>query len=195
MYLIGLTGGIASGKSSISRHIANSGISVFDADGCAHHLTEKGGAGIDAIAEVFGSEYIIDGVLNRKKMSQLVFNDKIARKKLEDILVTMIWQRAEKFIADRQLEKVIVIDAPLLIEKGWHQKMDEVWLVKISEEEQIRRVMIRDGMDEKAARARLENQMRTQEKQKYADVIIDNSGTLEQALVIVDVELARVLNK
>lgn len=195
MILIGLTGGMASGKSTVAKYIKENGIPVFDADACSHELTGKGGAAISKIIEIFGNDFVIDGVMNRKKMAELVFHNEKEREKLEKILLALIWENAEKFIQKNKNFPVVAIDAPLLIEKNWHKKVDEVWLVYIPVAEQIRRVTLRDGMTEEHARARLATQMTTDEKRKFANVIIDNSGKLEETLKIVDKEIARVCKK
>lgn len=195
MILIGLTGGMASGKSTVAKYIKENGVPVFDADACSHELTEQGGAAIDKIIETFGGDFVTDGALNRKKMAELVFHNGKEREKLEKILLVMIWEMAEKFIQEHKNFSAVAIDAPLLIEKNWHKKVDEVWLVYIPVAEQIRRVMLRDGMTEEHARARLATQMTTDEKRKFANVIIDNSGKLEDTLKIVDKEIARVCKK
>ncbi|MBQ0067269.1 MAG: dephospho-CoA kinase [Phascolarctobacterium sp.] len=195
MLLIGLTGGMASGKSTVAKYIREHGIPVFDADACSHQLTEKGGAAIADIAKTFGDEFIVDGMMNRKKMAELVFKNDKEREKLEKILLTMIWDRALEYINENKNAPAVAIDAPLLIEKGWHKRVDEIWLVYIPVAEQIRRVMIRDGMTEEHAKARIATQMTTDEKKPYADVVIDNSGKLEDTLARTDKEIVRVCKK
>ncbi|MCQ2361851.1 MAG: dephospho-CoA kinase [Acidaminococcaceae bacterium] len=194
MKIIGLTGGIASGKSTVAQHIRQQGIPVFDADAVSKAVVAPGTEGLEKVIAVFGKEYLKDGGLDRKKIAEVVFNNKEKLKLLESIILTRVWQEAEQAIADakKQNSPMIVLDVPLLIEKEWYKKVDEVWLVYISPEEQIRRVMLRDGMTREQAKARMANQMSTDEKRKYADVVIDNGGALEKTLAFVQKEIEKI---
>ena len=148
------------------------------------------------VAKAFGSEYLTaEGELNRPKISELVFHDKEALKTLEGILHKIVWQNAEEFLeAQRQLgAKIAVLDVPLLIETGWHKQVDRVWLVAVSRRQQIERAMLRSGMTEAEVVARIDAQMSLEEKKKYADVVLDNSGSLEHTLAHVQVELDKLL--
>ncbi|MDO4935891.1 MAG: dephospho-CoA kinase [Phascolarctobacterium sp.] len=194
MKIIGLTGGIASGKSTVAQHIRQQGIPVFDADAVSKAVVAPGTEGLEKVIAAFGKEYLKDGGLDRKKIAEVVFNNKEKLKLLESIILTRVWQEAEQAIADakKQNSPMIVLDVPLLIEKEWYKKVDEVWLVYISPEEQIRRVMLRDGMTREQAKARMANQMSTDEKRKYADVVIDNGGALENTLAFVQKEIEKI---
>ncbi len=196
MITIGLTGGIASGKSTVSAELRRQGVPIFDADQNARDAVAKGSKGLALVAEAFGSEYLTDaGELNRPKVSELVFHDKQALKTLEGILHKIVWENAESFLkTQRELgAKVAVLDVPLLIETGWHKQVDKVWLVAVSRRQQIERAMLRSGMTEAEVVARIDAQMSLEEKKKYADVVLDNSGSLEHTLAHVHVELDKLL--
>ena len=156
----------------------------------------KGSQGLALVVEAFGREYLTaEGELNRPKVSELVFRDKGALQVLEGILHKIVWQNAEEFLqAQRQQgAKVAVLDVPLLIETGWHKQVDRVWLVAVSRRQQIERAMLRSGMTEAEVVARIDAQMSLEEKKKYADVVLDNSGSLEHTLAHVQVELDKLL--
>lgn len=196
MITIGLTGGIASGKSTVSAELRRQGVPIFDADQNARDAVAKGSKGLALVAEAFGSEYLTDaGELNRPKVSELVFHDKQALKTLEGILHKIVWENAESFLkTQRELgAKIAVLDVPLLIETGWHKQVDKVWLVAVSRQQQIERAMLRSGMTEAEVVARINVQMSLEEKRKYADVVLDNSGSLEQTLAQVQGELKKLL--
>ena len=196
MKIIGLTGGIASGKSTVATELRKQNVPVFDADEVSRNAVAKGSKGLALVAEAFGAEYLTaDGEMDRAKISQLVFSDKEALKTLEGILHKIVWDEAEAFLAAarEKNEKLAVLDVPLLIECKWHERVDCVWLVAVSKEQQIKRAMIRSGMTEEEVKARIAAQMSLEDKKKFADVVLDNSGALEETLLQVQEELAKVL--
>ena len=196
MVIIGLTGGIASGKSTVSAELRKMGVPVFDADAEARSAVNKGSEGLALVVQAFGSEYLTAaGELDRAKVSELVFHDKQALKTLENIIHKIVWQRAESFLENCRASKqqAAVLDVPLLIEPGWHKQVDCVWLVAVSRCQQIERAMLRSGMTEEEVTARIEAQMPLAEKKQYADVLLDNSGSLEQTIAAVHKELAKLL--
>ena len=196
MITIGLTGGIASGKSTVSAELRKLGVPIFDADQNAREAVAKGSRGLALVAEAFGREYLTeDGELNRPKVSEFVFHDKQALKTLEGILHKIVWENAEEFLQSQRQQgaKIAVLDVPLLIETGWHKQVDKVWLVAVSRQQQIERAMLRSGMTEAEVVARINAQMSLEEKQKYADVLLDNGGSLEQTLSQVQLELSKLL--
>ena len=196
MITIGLTGGIASGKSTVSAELRRQGVPIFDADQNARDAVAKGSRGLALVAEAFGKEYLTeDGEFNRPKVSELVFHDKSALKTLEGILHKIVWENAESFLQTQREQgaKIAVLDVPLLIETGWHQQVDKVWLVAVSRKQQIERAMLRSGMTEAEVVARIEAQMSLEDKKKYADVVLDNSGSLEHTLAHVQAELDKLL--
>ena len=196
MKIIGLTGGIASGKSTVATELRKQNVPVFDADEVSRNAVAKGSKGLALVAEAFGVEYLTaDGEMDRAKISQLVFSDKEALKTLEGILHKIVWDEAEAFLAEAREQKVklAVLDVPLLIETKWHERVDLVWLVAVSKEQQIKRAMIRSGMTEEEVKARIAAQMSLEDKKKFADVVLDNSGALEETLEQVHKELAKLL--
>lgn len=198
MKIIGLTGGIASGKSTVATELRKQNVPVFDADEVSRNAVAKGSKGLALVADAFGAEYLTaDGEMDRAKISQLVFSDKEALKTLEGILHKIVWDEAEAFLAEarEQKAKLAVLDVPLLIETKWHERVDLVWLVAVSKEQQIKRAMIRSGMTEEEVKARIAAQMSLEDKKKFADVVLDNSGALEETLTQVHAELAKLLEE
>lgn len=196
MKIIGLTGGIASGKSTVATELRKQNVPVFDADEVSRNAVAKGSKGLALVAEAFGADYLTSGgEMDRAKISQLVFSDKEALKTLEGILHKIVWDEAEAFLAEarEQKAKLAVLDVPLLIETKWHERVDFVWLVAVSKEQQIKRAMIRSGMTEEEVKARIAAQMSLENKKKFADVVLDNSGALEETLEQVHKELAKLL--
>ena len=193
MKIIGVTGGIASGKSTVTAYLRKQNIPVFDADASAHDAVRLGSPCLAKIHEIFGDEIIMDtGELDRKALSALVFSNKEALKKLENIIHGYVWAKAQEFIAAQKKEKIIVLDVPLLIECGWYTSVDAVWLIKVSEEEQIKRAMERNNITEAEVRARIKAQMPFAEKQKYATIILDNSGSISSLEKQVSVALRTI---
>ncbi len=183
MKIIGLTGGIGSGKTSVAAKLRALGARVFDADETAKNAVLPGTEGFFKVVETFGHQIVdADGKLNRAALAEIVFNDKAALKRLEEIIHGYVWQETDKFLKACQQsgERAAILDIPLLIECGWHQKVDEVWLVVLPVEKQIMRTMKRSGMTAEAVQARIAAQMPLEEKKKYATLIIDNSGAWEE---------------
>lgn len=185
MITIGLTGGIASGKSTVSAELRRLGVPIFDADAEAKLAVAKGSEGLAQVGALLGAEYITAaGELDRAKVAERIFHDKEALKGVEAIIHKIVWARAEEFLAQCKKDAVraAVLDVPLLIECGWYKQVDSVWLVAISRRQQIERAMKRSGMTEAEVEARIAAQMSLAEKKKYADVVIDNSGTQEETM-------------
>ena len=183
MKIIGLTGGIGSGKTSVAAKLRALGARVFDADEAAKKAVLTGTEGFLKVVETFGPQIVdADGKLNRAALAEIVFNDKASLRKLEEIIHSYVWQETDKFLSECQQsgERAAVLDIPLLIECGWHQKVDEVWLVVLPVEEQIMRTMKRSGMTAEAVQARIAAQMPLDQKKKYATLVIDNSGAWEE---------------
>ena len=183
MKIIGLTGGIGSGKTSVAAKLRAMGARVFDADEAAKNAVLPGTEGFLKVVETFGTKIVdADGKLNRTALAEIVFNDKTSLRKLEEIIHGYVWQETDKFLNQCQQdgERAAILDMPLLIESGWYQKVDEVWLVALSIEKQIVRTMERSGMTAEAVQARIAAQMPLEEKKKYATLIIDNSGSWEE---------------
>ncbi len=188
MHIIGLTGGIACGKSTVSTHIRSRGVTVIDADAISRSVTEPGRPGVDAVLNVFGEAYVTDGVVDRKKLAATVFADAAQRKKLESALHPIIKAEMDREIEDARASgaKAVVLDIPLLFEAGLDSVADEVWVVTASREEQISRLASRDGLSREEALARITAQMPLAEKAARADVIIENNRSLAQTIARVD---------
>lgn len=198
MIVIGLTGGIASGKSTVAAELRRLGLPVFDADEASRQAVAAGSEGLKLVQQTFGSEYLTTtGELNREKVAALVFRDKEALKKLEAIIHKIVLSEVDCFLQEcrRQGFQAAVLDVPLLIECGWHEKVDVVWLVAVSIEEQIKRAMLRSGMPEADVKRRIAAQMSLEEKKAYAGVVFDNSGELENTLSAVRKEVKKILGE
>lgn len=181
MYVIGLTGGIASGKSTVSKMLSRLGAYIVDADKLARECTLPGKPAWQAIIQAFGQDMVqANGELDRKRLGELVFTDKQARTILEKITHPQIAAAAQAAITAATADgfNVIVLDAPLLIEAGWHTMVDAVWVVYVDEQTQLARLQLRDNCSRKAAQVRINAQLPLADKLKYADVVIDNSTTL-----------------
>jgi dephospho-CoA kinase len=180
---IGLTGGIGSGKSTVSRLLAQLGAVIVDTDLIARQLTLPGGAAIGAIAQAFGPALIgADGALDRAAMRALVFTDAAAKRRLEAILHPLIGLETERQAAAAQGARAIVFDVPLLVESGrWREKVDKILVVDCSEATQVERVMQRSGWTADAVRAVIATQATREQRRAAADAVIDNDGiTLAQ---------------
>ncbi|MCL2121207.1 MAG: dephospho-CoA kinase [Clostridiales bacterium] len=185
MKLIGLAGGIASGKTMISNYLTGLGAPVVDADVISRKITEPGSPVLRDIAEAFGEECLDEkGHLRRKELGRIIFGDPESRLKLNRIMHPRISERIQEEIRKYQDagEPVILYSAPLLLEGGSKGITDEVWLVALAPKEQIRRLMARDGIDEEEAAARLRAQSSLDDKLALADKIIDNNRSREEAM-------------
>lgn len=182
MIVIGLTGGMASGKTSVARMLAKLGAHVIDADVIAKKLVAPGQPALRLLAEIFGPGIIQpDGKLNRGALAAVVFNDHEKLEKLNAVLHPMVIQKTMdklRIFKETQPDSVIIIDAPLLLEAGMTKLVDEVWVVIAGEEEQIKRAVIRKNLSREEAKKRLAAQMPLKEKLKYANKVIDNSGSI-----------------
>ena len=180
MKIYGLTGGIASGKSTVSRMLRELGAQVLDADVIAREVVEPGTPGLQAVAERFPGVLDAEGRLDRAKLGARVFGDPQERAALNALLHPLIGQQfllRTQALAELGVERVIY-DAPLLIENRLHEAMNGVVLVWVPREVQKARLMGRDGLDEAAAEARLAAQLPLEEKRRHATWLVDNSGDL-----------------
>lgn len=182
MYKIGLTGGIASGKSTVSAYLSHKGIPIVDADKIARALAEKAGPIWRAYVNRYGEDVVnADGTLNRAKLGALIFSSPKELQWVNETTHPLI--RVACLERVKQLEKngskVVILDIPLLFETSWQKYMDESWLVSIPRELQIFRIMHRDGLSAEDAENRIKAQMPLEEKRRLADRIIDNGGSLD----------------
>jgi len=176
--IIGLTGGIASGKSVISEMLRSFGAIIIDADKIARKLVEINSPAWCKIKDCFGDNYFLsDGEIDRKKLGEVVFGDVALRTKLNDIMYPLIREVIIKEIQNLKPNgvKVAVVDAALLIEAGWDDLVDEVWLVEIHPDEQLKRLVKRDRISRIQAEKRIKSQTKQEIKARMAHNIIDNS--------------------
>lgn len=182
MLVLGLTGGIASGKSMVAGMFQNLGAEVVSADDLARDVVRPGSAILARIAEQFGNQVLrSDGGLNRPVLAEKIFSDPQARKALDRIThpaIAELASRRFKALAQKG-SRIVVYDAPLLYEAGADKQVDEVVVVAVDAETQLRRLMLRDGLDQLAAKARIDAQMPLVQKIARADYVIDNNGSLE----------------
>lgn len=184
MLIVGLTGGVASGKSVVSRILKEEGAYLIDADQIARELVQPRTSAWEELVKVFGKEILQkDGSIHRKQLAAKVFSDPKQRDLLNRTLHPRIKEemgRRLKAIGQKDPEAIVVIDAPLLVETGNHREMDKVIVVISTEAQQIARLREREGMDQEEARRIMASQMATEEKVKVADFVIRNEGSLEE---------------
>ncbi|ARO88722.1 dephospho-CoA kinase [Nitrosospira lacus] len=186
--IIGLTGGIGSGKSTVAKFFAGLGADVVDTDSIAHELTQPQGAAIPAIRKIFTGKFITaEGALNRKEMRALVFSDDGLRRKLEAILHPLIRIEVARRAASFSAPYGIIV-VPLLFETGGYREMiGRVLVVDCDEQVQIARAMARTGLDEQTARAIMATQLSRRERLRRADDVIANDADMPHLRQQVDV--------
>ena len=191
-YLIGLTGNIGSGKSTVLAMLEQLGARIVDADGLVHEVMDRGSPVWQAIVHTFGEAVLDeDGRIDRQKVGSVVFEDPQALKRLEEIVHPAVDERFWELIGNAE-EPVIALEAVKLIQSGVHQRLDSFWLVTCPEEERLRRLVEGRGLDPEEVRERLRAQMSEEELARWADVVIDNGGTLEQTREQVEAEWDRI---
>ncbi|WP_070021426.1 dephospho-CoA kinase [Streptococcus agalactiae] len=178
--IIGLTGGIASGKSTVTKIIRESGFKVIDADQVVHKLQAKGGKLYQALLEWLGPEILdADGELDRLKLSQMIFanpdNMKTSARLQNSIIRQELACQRDQL---KQTEEIFFMDIPLLIEEKYIKWFDEIWLVFVDKEKQLQRLMARNNYSREEAELRLSHQMPLTDKKSFASLIIDNNGDL-----------------
>jgi dephospho-CoA kinase len=187
--VIGLTGGIATGKSTVARFFADRGIPVIDADQLARDAVLPGSPALDRIVSLFGREMLTHGgLLDRKRLGALIFSDVEKRRQLEGILHPEIRRLAEERIsqaAEAGHQRLIYM-APLLIEAGATGRVDDLWVVTVRPEIQLERLMRRDGISREQAERLIGSQMPLSEKERCGSVVIDNSGTETQTRLVLE---------
>lgn len=195
MRKIALTGGIASGKSTVTLILRARGYVVIDADDIVRQLYGKGKPIYNAIVSAFGNEILnLSGEIDRKKLGALVFSDSEARKRLNSATHPIVEAEITKELHEKQLqgETMVFVDTPLLIETGNSERYDAVILVVVDFETQLQRLQSRNQLSHDEAVLRIKSQMPLEDKKAYADFIIDNNGTLEMLDQQVDQLLARL---
>jgi len=194
--LIGLTGGIASGKSKVSSFLRSRGAFIIDADRIAREIVKPYKNAWKKIVDTWGKEILSpDLSLDRTRLGSIVFSDKEALERLNAITHPEIIREIEHELGERSSEELIVLDAPLLIEAGLCDVVDEVWLVSVTAENQLERLCKRDGISSEEAKKRINSQMPLKEKEKYAHLIIDNNGTWEETGAFMEDILKKIAAK
>ena len=184
-YAIVLTGSIGTGKSTVATLLASLGFHIIDADKVAHQVLH---AQSQAVSKMFGTEVLKDGTIDRKALGSIVFTDNVKRKALEDLLHPLIYDEIERqsLVLDKK-EKAYLVDIPLFFEGGRYS-IERSIVVYATKEQQLQRLMARNGYTQEEAQSRIDTQMPVDEKRKKATYVIDNSGTLTQ----LEAECARV---
>lgn len=185
--LVGLTGGIGTGKSLVAELLAAHGATIIDADVLAREVVAPGTPGLAAVAERFGDGVLRpDGSLDRGALGRIVFGDPVARRDLEAIIHPAVRARAAALTAAAPDGAVIVQVIPLLVETGQQDNFDQVVVVDVAPEVQLSRIMLRDGLREPEAQARLRAQASREARLAAADVVLQNTGKREDLAVAVD---------
>jgi dephospho-CoA kinase len=184
MILVGLTGGIASGKSLVAKVLKDLGAHIIDADKIVHELLEPGQLAWEEVLAYFGAGIELpNGTIDRKKLGEIVFSNPKKREWLNRCLhpkVFEVYITQVRHLSARQPDAIVVFDAALLIETGYHKKMDKVIVVYADEEHQLKRLMERDCFTHDQAMARIRSQMPLNEKRTHADYLIENTGNREE---------------
>ncbi|NTV89781.1 MAG: dephospho-CoA kinase [Clostridiales bacterium] len=182
--ILGITGGIGSGKTTVSRILKDLNAAVVDYDVVARMITFKGGKALAELVKYFG-ETILDesGELDRKKLAAIVFNDPVKLHAMDSIthkyITKKVMENIESIKASGKND-LLVLDTPIPIEKGFLDLVDEVWVVTSSKETRIKRIMDRTGMTQEEAIARMNSQKKDEEYIRIANVVIENNGTVEE---------------
>ncbi len=186
MLRVGLTGGLASGKSFVGRTLAELGCTLIQADELGHQALLPGGGAYDAVIAEFGSGILdVSGQIDRRKLAARVFDFPERLKRLNELVHPCVYQLEEQFAAAafaRDPAGIVVVEAAILLETGSYGRFDRLIVAACTEEQQLQRAMKRDGFTLEEAQARLRRQMPLMEKRKYADYVIDTSSTKENTI-------------
>lgn len=194
MLKIAITGGIASGKSTVAKYLRQHGYQVIDTDEIAREVVEAGSSGLEMIKQAFGHEYIdTNGNLNRSKLGELVFNDEMKLQQLNVITHPLIFQALEDKLSSIK-EPLVFVELPLLFELEQSDIYDQVWVVYADEATQIERLKQRNGLNETQAKARIASQLPTEVKAKQADCVISSQIPLEAMFEEIEEALQKVKN-
>ncbi|RLQ97975.1 dephospho-CoA kinase [Falsibacillus albus] len=192
--IIGLTGGIASGKSTVSEMLNHRGFKIIDADIAAREVVKAGAPALCEIVDAFGRGILLaDGNLDRAKLGKIIFHDQEQRKKLNGIVHPAVrkWMNERKDEAIEQGKRTIFLDIPLLYESNLTYMVEKVILVYVDEEVQLHRLMERNGLSKDEASARISSQLPLSQKVKMADVVIDNNDRRENT----EAQLEQLISK
>lgn len=183
-FVLGITGGIATGKSSVVQHFKGLGFPVVDADIIARHLLDQNMPAYNEIVKVFGSEILQEnGEINRQALGALVFNHPDKLKQLDELMAPFLQESILAAIKQAsQNQKLVIVDVPLMYEKGYDEWMDQVAVVYCTPEQQLNRLMKRNQLTEKEAKQRINSQLPIEMKKLLAEIVFDNSANLKQTL-------------
>ena len=199
MYLIGLTGGIASGKSTVARRLVEHGAVHLDADQLARRVVEPGSPALTAIIEQFGSEFLrADGTLDREKLGKHVFRDDAARARLNAIVHPAVRELSGRLIAKAEAEdpsSVVVYDVPLLVEASVDHPFDLIVVTNAPRRTQVKRLVEERGLDLLQAEARVDAQVDNTARLAIADVVIDTDGTIAHTMSQADALWGRIVKE
>ncbi len=183
MKIIGLTGGIATGKSIVAGFFRQSGLPVIDADQISRKVVEPGSSTLEQIVDKFGKEVLLkDGALNRALVRRIVFDSPEKLKQLNEIIHPVVIAEAQMRLNKLKAsgEQLVILEVPLLFETGYQTRVNQTILVYATQIQQIQRITKRDGCGEEQAKKIISAQMPIEEKKKLANYIIDNSGSIEE---------------
>ena len=182
MITVGLTGGIATGKSLVSQLLEEHGAFVINADLIAHELYNPGTIGFNSLISHFGDTILdLNGTIDRKKLASIVFTRKHEMDNLNTIMHPLIYDEIKKIMSDLSNKKypVVVVEAAVLIEAGWQDLFDQIWVVSSDMETVISRLNARNGLSREESLKRINSQIHSKDRNEYADIVIENNGNIE----------------
>ena len=191
-FVLGITGGIATGKSRVVQHFIDLGFPVVDADIIARHLLDQNEQAYNEVVKIFGSEILQEnGEINRQALGALVFNHPDKLKQLDELMAPFLQESILAAIKQAsQNQKLVIVDVPLMYEKGYDEWMDQVAVVYCTPNQQLKRLMQRNQLTEKEAKQRIDSQLPIEMKKLLAEVVFDNSNDLTQTIQQVDTWLS-----
>lgn len=191
-FVLGITGGIATGKSSVVQHFIDLGFPVVDADIIARHLLDQNEQAYNEVVKIFGSEILQEnGEINRQALGALVFNHPDKLKQLDELMAPFLQESILAAIKQAsQNQNLVIVDVPLMYEKGYDEWMDQVAVVYCTPNQQLKRLMQRNQLTEKEAKQRIDSQLPIEMKKLLAEVVFDNSNDLTQTIQQVDTWLS-----
>ena len=198
MIAIGLTGGIGTGKSTVSQMLASLGAVVIDADKLGHQALQPSSPIWHELVAAFGQRILKpDGQIDRARLGEIVFNDPAALKRIDGIMHPALYQTVENMLADyrRKGEKVAVVEAAALIEANWMPLMDEIWVTAAPEGTVVGRLRDRSGLSEEQTRSRVRSQITMAERERHATVIINTDCSLEEVRRQVEAQWQRLVSQ
>lgn len=183
MHVIGLTGGIASGKTTVSQFFRAREVPVIDADVLGHRAYDPGTTAFEQVVAAFGSDLVAaDGTIDRRVLGQKVFGKPDEMTKLTGIVWPAIRRLASEQLSEFETggNRLVVLEAAVLFEAGWEDLCDEIWVVVVEPDNAVKRLAARNGLDEEAARARIASQLTNAERIARAEIVIENNSSLEE---------------